>query len=115
VDWKAKGHRVELVGRDGLPAGAAHHLKVTLKSGVVRDLWVDATSGLVVKSASTRKVRAHEMQFETVYADYRETGGVRFARSIEAGVAGRPQRLRIVVDTVECNPALDEARFRKPH
>ena len=38
VDWKAKGHRVELVGTDTLPDGRAHHLKVTLKSGGVRDV-----------------------------------------------------------------------------
>jgi hypothetical protein len=113
VDWKAKGHQVELVGRAELPGGPAHQLKVTLKSGVVRHLWVDATSGLVVKSASQRRVRGHELEFETVYGDYRETGGVRFARTIETGVQGRPRRLRIVVESVEVNPALDDARFKR--
>src|SRR5262249_25159716 len=86
VDWKAKGHRVELVGPATLPGGAAHELKVTLKSGAERHVWVDAASGLVVKTASTRTVRGHEMQFETLYGDYAETAGVRFARSIEIGV-----------------------------
>jgi hypothetical protein len=114
VDWKAKGHRVELVGSATLPGGAAHELKVNLKSGVVRRLWVDAATGLIVKSASTRKVRGHELVFETLYGDYRRTGGVAFARSIETGVQGRPQRLRIVVESVDVNPALDEARFRLP-
>ena len=42
VDWKAKGHAVELVGSEALPGGPAHELKVTLKSGVVRRIWVDA-------------------------------------------------------------------------
>jgi hypothetical protein len=114
VDWKAKGHKVELVGRADLPGGPADELKVTLKSGVVRRVWVDAKSGLVVKTASTRKVRGHELQLETVYGDYRETGGVPFARSIEIGAKDRPQRLRILVDTVELNPSLDESRFALP-
>ena len=115
VDWKAKGHRVALVGTTELPGGAAHDLKVTLSSGVVRHLWVDAATGLVVKSASTRKVRGHETQFEVLFGDYRETGGVLFARSIDMGVVGRPQRLHVVVDSVETNPVLDEARFRRPN
>jgi hypothetical protein len=51
---------------------------------------------------------------ETVFGDYRDTAGVTFARSIETGVRGRPRRLRIVVETVEVNPALDDARFRMP-
>ena len=96
------------------PAAAAHKLKVTLKSGVVRHIWVDAKTGLVVRTESTRKLRGHEVTLETVYGDYRETGGVRFARSIETGVRGRPQRLRIVVETVEMNPALDDSRFSLP-
>jgi hypothetical protein len=114
VDWNAKGSRVELVGKAVLPGGAAYELKVTLKSGVVRHLWIDAATGLLVKSASTRKVRGHEVDFEVVYGDYRETGGVKFARSIEMGIRGRPQRLRIAVDTVEMNPVLDETRFHLP-
>ncbi len=114
VDWKAKGNSVELVGRAALPGGPAHELKVTLKSGVVRRLWVDAASGHVVRTESTRKVRGHELTFETLYGDYRETGGVRFARSIETGVRGRPARLRLVIESVEVNPALDESRFSVP-
>jgi hypothetical protein len=114
VDAKAKGHVVKLVGRETLPGGSAHKLEVTLKSGVVRHLWVDATTGLVVRTESTRKVRGHELTFETVYGDYRETGGVTFARSIETGVRGRPRRLRIVVETVEMNPPLDDSRFSVP-
>jgi hypothetical protein len=114
VDWKAKGHAVERAGSDTLPGGAAHKLKVTLKSGVVRHIWVDAQTGLVVRTESTRKLRGHEVAFETVYGDYRETGGVRFARSIETGVRGRPQRLRIVVENVETNPALEDSRFSLP-
>jgi hypothetical protein len=114
VDWKAKGHRVDLVGTEALPAGRAHHLMVTLKSGGVRDVWVDADTGLVVKTAAKRAWRGKEVTVETTYGDYRETGGVAFPRSIETGVLGRPRRLRIVVEGVEVNPALDEARFRMP-
>jgi hypothetical protein len=114
VDWKAKGHRVELAGTETLPGGRAHHLKVTLKAGGVRDLWVDAATGLVVKTVSTRRWRGREVSIETTFADYRESGGVRFSRAIETGVPGRPRRLRIVVEDVEVNPALDDARFRMP-
>lgn len=114
VDWKAKGHSVELLGRAELPGGAADELKVTLKSGVVRRVWVDAKSSLVVKTASTRKFKGHEMTFEVTYGDYRETSGVRFARSIEIQTRGRPESLRIAVETVEVNPSLDVARFEAP-
>src|SRR5262249_20660392 len=114
VDWKKKGHRVELVGTTALAGGPAQELKVTLKSGVVRQIWVDAASGLVVKTASTRKVRGHEVSFEVEYGDYRPADGVQFARKLEIGARGRPQKLSITVDSVEVNPRIDEARFRMP-
>jgi outer membrane lipoprotein-sorting protein len=114
IDWKAKGHTIERVGSATLPDGEAHELKVTLKSGVVRRIWVDAASGLVVKTASTRKVRGRETEFEVSYGDYRETGGLRFARLLEIGAKGRPQRLKIVVENVEINPPLDDSRFKMP-
>jgi hypothetical protein len=112
VDAKAKGNRIELVGKADLPGGAAHELKVTLKSGVVRRVFVDAATGLVVKSESTRTLRGHELQFEVTYADFKKVGGVAFPHTLEMGVRGRPQRLKIVIDTVEVNPQLDEARFK---
>jgi len=114
VDWKAKGHAVELVGKEVLPGGPAYRLKVTLKSGAVRHVWVDAASGLVVRTLSMRTLRGHEVALETVSGDYRETGGVAFARSIETGVPGRPRRLRILVETVEVNIPIDDSRFRMP-
>jgi hypothetical protein len=67
-----------------------------------------------VKSSSTRKVRGHETELEAVFGDYKETAGVSFARSIEIGTKGRPQRLRIVVETVEVNPTIDASRFAAP-
>ena len=80
----------------------------------MRHVWVDAATGLVVRTESTRTLRGREVVLETAFGDYRETGGVTFARSIETGVRGRPRRLRIVVESVEVNPALDDARFRMP-
>ena len=114
VDWKAKGHAVEVVGPETLPGGLAHRLKVTPKSGAPHSVWVDAATGLVVRTASTRKVREREVVLETVFGDYQKTAGVAFARFIETGVAGRPRRLRVVVETVEVNPALDDTRFQMP-
>lgn len=114
VDWKAKGHTIERVGSANLPDGEAHELKVTLKSGVVRHVWVDAASGLIVKTASTRKWRGRDTEFEVLYGDYRPTGGIPFARTLDIGAKGRPQRLKIVVENVEINPPLDDSRFKMP-
>lgn len=112
VDWKAKGHAVEVVGSETLSGRAAHRLKVTLRSGAARHVWLDAATGLVVRTQSVRRWRGREVTLETLWDNYQETGGVAFPRSIEIGVPGRPRRLRIVVEQLETNVPLDDARFR---
>jgi outer membrane lipoprotein-sorting protein len=114
VDWKAKGHAVELAGNETLPGGPAHVLKVTLKTGGARRLWIDAATGHLVRMESTRRFRGHEVTLETTYGNYRPTGGLTFPHTIETVVRGRPRRLSVVVESVETNPSLDDSRFRMP-
>ena len=59
-------------------------------------------------------MRGHDIEFDVLFGDYHESSGVRIARSIDMGASGRPQRMRIVVESVEVNPPLDQARFRLP-
>jgi hypothetical protein len=115
VDWKAKGHKVELVGTSPVAGGGpAHELKISLKSGGTRLVWIDAASGQMVRSEASRRVRGHEITVETTYGDFRKVGALSFPHAIEAGVRGRPRRLKIVVESVDLNPPLDEARFKMP-
>ena len=112
VDWKAKGHRVELAGRESLEGREAWRLNVTLKNGDVRHLYLDAQSFLHVRTGATRNVAGRQVETETTFADYREEAGVLFPHAVEIGIEGRPSRLRILVETIEVNPVLDDARFR---
>jgi hypothetical protein len=113
-DWKAKGHRVELAGRESLEGHEAWKLKVTLKNGDVRYLYLDAQSFLHVRTEAMRNVAGRQIETETTFGDYRETAGVLFPHTVEVGVKSRPGRLRILVGSVEVNPVLDDARFRMP-
>jgi hypothetical protein len=114
VDWKAKGYRVDLVGRVSLAGREAWKLKVTLRNGDVRHLYLDTESYLHVLTEATREVDGRRVEMQTTFGDYRRTDGILFPHAIEVGVKGRPGRLSIVVGEVEVNPRLDDARFRAP-
>ncbi len=114
VDWRDKGHVVELLGREKLPTGEAFKLKVTLKGGAVRTDYVDVASHQVVRSDFTRIVRGHKTEVETTYSDFRSEGGLVVPHLIESHAKDRPQSLKIAVDKVELNPALDDALFKFP-
>jgi hypothetical protein len=114
IDASAKGLTLELTGRTTLDGRETYRVKVTSKGGNVRDYYIDATSRLIVRVDSTRVVRGTPVHVETTYTDYRQVDGLMFAHAIEAGARGRPRRLRVVVDTVEVNPPIEEARFATP-
>ena len=111
VDWKAKGHQLELVGRAAVGGRETYKLKLTLKSGAVRHEYLDVESMHRVRTDSTRLVRGRPVQLETTFGEFKMAGGVHFPHAIEVMSPGRPQRLRIVVETIEVNPSLDDALF----
>jgi outer membrane lipoprotein-sorting protein len=114
VDWREKGHVVELVGRDKLPAGDTFKLKVTLKGGAVRYDYVDVASRQIVRSDVTRTIRGRTVVLENTFSDFRKVDGLVFPHFIETHVKDRPQVIRISVEKIELNPDLDDARFRLP-
>ena len=114
VDWKAKGHKVELAGKEDLAGRPAYKLKVTLKSGDVRYQYIDAASMNLVRVDSTRQVRGRPVQIQTTFGDFKKTDGLLFPRFVEVAAAGRPNTMRIDVESVEVNPPLSDARFAMP-
>jgi hypothetical protein len=115
VNWRAKGHLVELVGREALPGGEAFKLKLTLKGGAIRYDYIDVVSHLLVRSDFTRIVRGHPVELQDTFSDFREVGGLVFAHHIETRAKDRPEVVRIEVETIELDPELDDAIFRLPH
>lgn len=114
VDYKAKGHTVELVGKDKVEGSDAYKLKVTLKDGVVRHMYIDAEHFLQLKDEARRTIRGTEIDTETILGDYKEVGGMMFPHSIDSGQKGAPQRQKIVVEKIELNVPIDDARFKMP-
>jgi hypothetical protein len=114
VDWQAKGHKVELEGRESVGGRDTYKLKLTLKSGGVRYEYLDVKTLERVRTTSTRTVRGRPVLIETTYGDYRKSSGVRFPHLIDVEAAGRPQGLHVMVDTIEVNPPLSDDRFRLP-
>ena len=114
VDYKAKGHQVELVGKERLDEADVWRLRVTLRSGDVIQVLLDSASHLEVGYETKRTIRGNTIEIESRLGDYKETGGVLWPRTISAGPKGRPERQTLRFDKIEVNPELDDARFKLP-
>lgn len=115
ADYAAKGHAVELVGRETRDGRQTYKLKLTRKDGDVEYHYLDTTSYLPVGVSLERVVRGTTIQSETRLGDYREiAGGFLWPFSLESGAAGRPEKQRIRLESVEVDPPIDDARFAMP-
>ncbi|HKP72238.1 MAG TPA: hypothetical protein VJT82_04825 [Pyrinomonadaceae bacterium] len=114
VNYKEKGHKVELVGKEQIEGTDAYKLKVTLKGGDVRYLYLDADSFLEIKGESKRTIRGTERELESASGDYKEVGGLVFPHSLEFGAKGSPQKQKLTIEKIEINPDVDDARFKMP-
>ncbi len=114
VDYKAKGHTVEYLGKEKVEGTDAYKLKVTLKSGDIRTVYIDTDSNLEIKLESKSTRRGAEVEGDTNLGDYKEVDGLMLAHSIDSGQKGAPGRQVITITKVEINPKLDETRFVMP-
>jgi outer membrane lipoprotein-sorting protein len=115
VDYKSKGHSVEFVGKEKLEGSDVYKLKVTLKNGTVNHTYLDADSYLTIREESKRTMRGSEVEVESTIGDYKDVGGgLLLPHSIENATKGQPQKQNIIIEKVELNPALDDARFKMP-
>jgi hypothetical protein len=114
VDWKAKGHTVELIGTETVDGREAHKLKVTLSSGVVQTHYLDAESALLVRREAIRTFGDRPIELQTTFSDFRPVGGVVFPHLIRSSAKGRPGSLEVVVEEAELNGPIDDARFEMP-
>ena len=114
VDWKEKGHKVELQGKEPVEGTDAYKLLLTTKDGSVRTIWIDAEAFLELKSAGKRMMRGTEIEFENLSGDYKEVDGLMVAHSMSQAAKGMPGKQEFLLEKVEMNPKLDLTRFTMP-
>jgi len=115
VNYKQKGHAIELVGRDKVGETDVHHLKITLKSGDVQHSYLDATTGVELKKTQEVDLGTGEQQtLETRMSDYRPVNGVMVAHAITQLMNGKPVA-DMTIDRVEFNASdVQDSLFRMP-
>jgi hypothetical protein len=110
VDYKEKGNRIELAGKEKVEKRMAFKLVISMKNGENRIDFIDCRTYLELKWQG----RVSDNVFESYFRDYRRVKGLMYAFEIDSGLLGQPANQKIVFDKVDVNPPLDDARFGKP-
>ncbi len=113
VDYKVKGHVIELAGKDEVEGSPVFKLKVTKKTGDVSVYFIDAENYLPIKIVSKTKTQGNEVEAETVLGNYKAVAGVQMPHSIETRSGGKTVA-QIVIEKVETNIPIDNSIFVMP-
>jgi len=114
VDAKAKGNTIELTGTEKVEGREAYILKVTHKDGQVSSYSFDAKTFLLAKWSGTETVNGEPVTRETLFHDYRDVGGLKFAFELVSNNPKVDVTQRIIVEKIELDPQIDDSRFGKP-
>jgi hypothetical protein len=126
VDYAAKGTRIESDGIEKVEDRDTYKLKLTLKSGAVIHLWVDAQSFLETKiEGQPRRLDGVYHPVEVYYRDYRNVDGLQIPFVLETrvlpvtkvaiGLRDTPvPPEKTIIEKVVINPTFDAGLFSKP-
>ncbi len=115
LDHEAKGIKVELMGTDSVEGKDAYRLKLTMKDGQARNLWVDTQSFLEVKIEDPqRRLDGKQHNVATYYRNYQPISGLRIPFVLETVVENVQPSRKITIEKVVLNPKLEENAFAKP-
>jgi outer membrane lipoprotein-sorting protein len=114
IDYKEKGSKAELLGKEKAEGADCYKVKLTLKSGDTRTFYIDAENYLEVKVEARTTVRGTETEGDSILGDWKEVAGMMMPFSMDAGQKGAPARQKITFDKFEVNPSIDDARFKMP-
>jgi outer membrane lipoprotein-sorting protein len=115
-DYAAKGTKVSLEGVDPVQGSDAYKLKLAMKDGTTRYVWIDAKTFLDVKVQGSPRFmdrRMHDVFL--LQRDFRKVDGVTLPFVVETSVDGYPDTHKMMIENVAVNPKLDDGLFTKPH
>lgn len=114
VDYASKGTKVELRGMESVEGSNAYKLKLTMKNGEVRHVWVDAKSFLERKiDGEPRKMDGKLRNVAIYFRDYKHEGKLTVPHVLETVVEGG-QPHKMFIEHVAVNQPVADALFVKP-
>jgi len=114
VDYKKKGHKAELMGKEDLEGTEVFKLKLTRKNGKVAYYFIETESFIELKQTVTNKKKdGTEIVFETMLGDFKPVADVMVPHSLSIVVNGQSFG-NIVIEAVEPNVELADDFFKMP-
>jgi hypothetical protein len=115
IDYANKGTKLELQGMESVEGHDAYKIKLRLKDGEERNVWIDAASFLELKiDGEPRKLDGKMHKVAVYYRDYKPENGLTMPHVLETAVEGVKQTHKMTIQQVAVSRPIDDALFGKP-
>lgn len=111
---RAKGSKVEYLGREDVDGTDAYKLRVSQTDGTTFTYYLDPDAYLEIKVIEQRTIRGAEQETETDLGDYERVAGVYFPFSIASGPPHASDQQIITIKSGDANVAVEPAVFAMP-
>lgn len=108
IDYKAKGHTVELLGTEDVEGTECYKLKVNRKTSGEKTLFIDKGSYLVIRESQKRKAMGQEMDMVVDYGDYKDVNGLKIAHTMSQPFGA------LVFSSIKINEPIPADSFAAP-
>ena len=113
MDYKSRGHQVELQGQEDVEGIKCYKIKLTNKDdGKVTTYFISTTDKMLIKSVSAREMQGQTFDVETFFSDVKDFNGLKFAMTRTQKIEGETFQ-EIKYSSIEFNVPIDEKIFDK--
>ena len=113
MDYKARGHMVELQGQEDVEGIKTYKIKLTNKDDKkITTYFISVTDNTLIKSISTRQIQGQDMEVETFFSDLKDFNGLKFPMTRTQKIQGQVFQ-EIKMSTIDFNVPIDEKVFDK--
>jgi len=105
-NYKKKGSKVELVGKDSVEGRLANKIKLTTKEGLVTTYYIDAETSKLVMTRMTVSQNSQSVDVDRKFGDYRRVDGLLFPFKFDN------QYGNVLIDRVEVNKPIEDSVFK---
>lgn len=114
LNYKEKGHTVELVGKETIDGTETWHIKLTKKNGDIEHHFFDTEYFvLIMTRTSINNGPMKGQNSEMYFSDYQEVDGMMFPFFMESKMGGQSAQ-KITLKTVELNGKYEDSFFAMP-
>ena len=116
LNYKEKGTKVELVGKENVDAAETYKVKITTKDGFEEYYYISSKTNLPARMTYKNTLNGAENNNDVRYLSYKDVNGVMIPDDIKVMQDNNPmgKELNIKITSIESNVVIDDAMFAAP-